>query len=385
MKKYLPLLAVVIFGLPMLFALLTEGMASPILFDQAWAGTNTLKVRDAYGMTGGTVTFYVDITNQDSFCGFQFDLVLPSVLTLQTATITLTDRAQDQTLNWNLISTNTYRFIAISFSKSPFNKNSGAVLRFDCSVSGTVGSYTMTVQSAKVLNAANQDILTSATNGLFTIYIQKAKVKIKAWLEGWYDSGLLRTAIRSAGDLPWSSPYPEAPRTATSLPGEMADWILLEMRTTAAGDPIFFQSYLLKNNGYLTDMDGINNDLVVDLPPGSYYLILRHRNHAAVMSSTTVALSWNSAQSFDFTTAASQYYGGAGKMITSGVYAMPCGDLNADKQITTSDYVSWFHKARTSPAAGYHLQDLNGDRLVNDSDFTLWQASARQGMHSAVP
>jgi len=128
MRKYLTFLLVITLGIPVFFTFATGGWASDTLrglTDQAWAGTNTLKVRDAYGMTGQTVSIYVDVTNQDAFCGFQFDLVLPGVLTLQTATITLTDRAQDQTLNWNLIGTNTYRFIAISFSKSAFKKIAG--------------------------------------------------------------------------------------------------------------------------------------------------------------------------------------------------------------------------------------------------------------------
>lgn len=353
--------------------------------DAAWAGTNTLKVRDVYAMPGQQIIINVDVKNDDVFHSFQLDLDLPTCLTVLTATIDLTDRKNDQTLNYNLISGNKYRFIGVSSTKSPFRGNSGSILRMTCSVSGVAGTYNMVPSVITLLNASWQNILTSSVNGVLVVFSQPAKVRIKTWLEGWYTTGQMRVDLRTAGNLPWTSPYPQAIRTATNLPADIAEWILLELRKTSAGDAVWQQSYLLKSNGLLCEMDGTTVDLILNVPAGSYYLVLRHRNHAAVMSAAAQSLSASSVLYFDFSLGAFQYFGLGGKALSGGGYGIPCGDMNNDKIISTQDYVLWYHKMVSSPSAGYHLHDLNGDRYVNDSDFTLWQTNARNGLRSTVP
>ncbi|MBN2356789.1 hypothetical protein JXO59_11800 [candidate division KSB1 bacterium] len=349
------------------------------------AGSNTLKVRDAFAMSGQQITIHVDVKNDDPFHNYQFDLVLPSCLTVLTGTIQLTERAQDQSINWNLIGGNTYRFIALSTSKSPFIGNSGPILRLTCQVSGTSGSYALTPQGITLLNASWQNILTGSSGGIFTIFTQPARLRLKAWLEGWYNSGWMRTDLRTFGALPWTSPYPQAVRTASSLPFDIAEWGLLELRTTLSGDPVYYQSYLWKSNGQLCEMDGSTIDLTLNIPAGSYYILLHHRNHASVMSATPQSLSSGSVFSYDFSLASTQYYGQGGKSLGGGVYGLPCGDINNDAFISSRDYVVWYHRMILLPSAGYYDEDINGDQYVNNDDFILWQTNARAGLQSQVP
>lgn len=345
---------------------------------------NVLQVRDIYGMPGQQVTVYVDLDNEDLIQAAGFDLVLPPVLTVSSS-FDLTDRKNDHDLVWNALGNNTYRFIIYSSTHAPFSGNTGSIMRFSCLVGATTGISAINIQLAKVLDGTSTDVLTGTQDAVVNIYAAPAKVRIKTWLEGFHALGYLRTDIRAADELPWTSPYPEAVRTATSLPTNIADWILLELRATATGPPLQQLSYLLKNDGFLCEMDGSTTTLTLNMPPGTYWLVLRHRNHAAVMSSTAQTLNSVTAVYYDFILGPGQFYGGGGKSLGGGYYAMPSGDISGEGILTTVDYVAWYHRVQSLPGPGYHDEDLNGDRLVNDTDYTLWLNNTRLGWDSRVP
>ncbi len=345
---------------------------------------NVVSVRDVYGMPGQQVTVYVDLDNEALIQAAGFDLVLPPVLTVSSS-FDLTGRKQDHILVWNALGDNTYRFIIYSSTHAPFWGNSGSIMQFTCLVGATTGISAIDIHSAKVVNDAFIDVLTGTQDAVVNIYTAPAKVRIKTWLEGFHALGYLRTDIRTANELPWTSPYPEAVRTATSLPANIADWILLELRATATGPPLQQQSYLLKNDGFLCEMDGSTTTLTLNMPPGTYWLVLRHRNHAAVMSATAQTLNSVTAVYYDFILGPGQFYGGGGKSLGGGYYAMPSGDISGEGLLTTVDYVAWYHRVHALPGPGYHDEDLNGDRLVNNTDYTLWLNNARLGWDSRVP
>ncbi len=356
------------------------------LCSMAYAGSNTLKVGDAFSQSGQQVTLHVDVKNDDEFYSYQLDIVLPSCLTLIGSTVQLTERAQGHTIAWESIGNNTYRFIAYYYGElKPFLDHSGAILRFSCSVNGSPGSYSITPQNIFLMDALYQNILTGSSSGVFTIFSQPARLRLRAWLEGWYNSGVMRTNLRSSNVLPWTSPYPQDARTASSLPSDIAEWALLELRYTASGDPIYYQSFLWKSNGFLCEMNGTTTDLTLNVPAGAYYILIHHRNHILVMSAAAITLYSHTTVYYDFTLAASQYYGQGGKSLGSGVYAIPCGDFNNDGNITSRDYVAWYKRMITSPAVGYHDEDVNGDGNVNNDDFLLWRNNARAGVRSTVP
>jgi hypothetical protein len=349
-----------------------------------FAGTNQLKARDAFGMPGQTITIYIDVTNEDAFKGFQFDLTIPAGLTFDGSSAVLTDRKQDHDVASNQVSAGIWRFIGYSLTNAAFLGNSGAILQLTCTATGGVGNYPIIVSGASLSDLANQHTALTAMGGQVTIYTQPAHTRIRARLEGWNQSGYMRTALRSANLLPLSSPYAQAPRSVTSLAATISDWILLELRSTASGPAVYQQSYLLDNEGNLCDLDVAKTDLVLNVPPGNYFLVLRHRNHAAVMSAAAQSLG-TTAELYNFITALSKYFQSGGKELPGGYCVLPCGDVNQDTHITSTDYVQWFEKNNASPAQGYYVEDLNGDGLVTTVDFTLWQANARSGCRSMVP
>jgi hypothetical protein len=103
------------------------------------------------------------------------------------------------------------------------------------------------------------------------------------------------------------------------------------------------------------------------------------------MSATAQALSSSSPSLFDFTTGSGQYYGSNGaKQVESGVWGMWAGDVNQDKNVTTTDYTAWYNSARLGES-GYKTTDINMDGVVTTSDYAQWYNNARLGAASPVP
>ncbi len=213
-------------------------------------------------------------------------------------------------------------------------------------------------------------------------------VKAKIFLQGRYRADIdgMTTSLNDGGQIPLSSPYSEAPRTVTSIPADATDWMLVQLRSTYNGAVVSQQSIFLQADGSLVEPDGLADDLgLVNITDGDYYVILRHRNHLAVMSTTAQALNRTNATLYDFSTSSAKFYGSGGSTsLGENVYGMWSGDINQDGQITTTDYTLWYNSARAGDS-GYQITDVNGDGQVTTSDYTIWYNNARAGASSSVP
>ncbi|MCB9207574.1 MAG: hypothetical protein H6611_09765 [Ignavibacteriales bacterium] len=118
-------------------------------------------------------------------------------------------------------------------------------------------------------------------------------VNVKIALEGNY----LNSENIIPTNFPVKQPYSVTPwnysgnESITSLPSELIDWILVELRdkdnpslviTTRAG--------LLLSSGNVVDIDGVS-PLAFATDEDDYYIVVKHRNHLSVMSKNTVHLS----------------------------------------------------------------------------------------------
>ncbi|HNS72857.1 MAG TPA: hypothetical protein PKI81_05590 [bacterium] len=356
---------------------------------EAAAGTNVLKVRDVTYTTGQTVTVYIDVTNEDPIRDFQFYLRFPAGLVFDGTSFLKTERIPDHNVSCTYQSegsyTGSYMFLGLNLNGTPISGSSGAIVTLTCTVTGGMGNYAVTVPWSKLTGFSGLSSM-AAEGGQITIFdpATAAKLRVRTRLEGWNITSGMRNELALSGYIPLTSPYAEAPRTVTTVPTNVADWILLELRTAPGGAPVYRQSYFINREGNLVEADGTNYNLSLSLPAGSYWIVLRHRNHAAVMSAAAFALNSTEYRLYDFSLAASQYYGSGG-VLSIGRYCMPAGDINRDGYLTSRDYVPWYNKLFTLPGAGYHAEDLNGDALVNNLDFYLWQNNARLGLDSRVP
>jgi len=131
--------------------------------------------------------------------------------------------------------------------------------------------------------------------------------------------------------------------------------------------------------------DGITNNILFGVAPENYYIVIRHRNHLAIMSTDPVPLI-NNVLTYDFTFAQTQAYGTDPMAdLGSGKYGMWAGDVNGDGLVryngSSNDKDVILNEigfqTLNNVISGYKNNDVNMDGLVrynglnNDKDEIL--------------
>jgi len=225
---------------------------------------------------------------------------------------------------------------------------------------------------------------------VFSLQAQDATFSGKVFLQGAYDPNtfLMRTLLVQHGDFPTQQPYDREPwqypgtETLLTVPDSLVDWILIELRS---GEDFSYQEYqkavLLKKDGTILDT---NMSPLISFPgikPGSYYLILRHRNHMPVMTAQPVNLPNQAPIDFTDTTQTPVFGGNTIGMIelTAGLFGMIAGDINQDQvlkysgagndrsKVISTLVAKTGSQAITSTITGYHDEDINMDTIVKYS------------------
>jgi hypothetical protein len=138
-----------------------------------------------------------------------------------------------------------------------------------------------------VIMAPSDDIHKNGKVYIFTTYVQSS---IKIFLEGPYQGNSMGYVTGLNNPIPLQSPYGDSIKVS-ELPDCIVDWVLVQLKSNPNGDVISQRSFFLRNDGYIVDIDGITTDLKIPgLADGDYYIIVRHRNHLAVMSSNAVPM-----------------------------------------------------------------------------------------------
>ncbi len=207
------------------------------------------------------------------------------------------------------------------------------------------------------------------------------KVSLKIFLEGPYDSNndLMTTQIN--GLIPTTSPYSEDPRTVSSIPNTITDWVLVSLRSTANGSNVTSKSVFLRNDGKIVDDDGTTEEIILNADEGDYFIVVKHRNHLRVMTANTVSLSRTTTVSYDFTTSENQFYGvGGAKELESGVWGMWSGDADVSGVVDAGDRNSTWNNRNLS---GYESSDVDLSGVVDAADRNItWK---NRNKSSAVP
>jgi hypothetical protein len=266
------------------------------------------------------------------------------------------------------------------------------------------------VQSSIARDIANKAV--TATGIPATSFTQEWKLadplytfNITAFLKGGWNNptGLMRNALNAGGQLPLTQPYATSPynyngtETVASIPNaNIVDWVLLELRKPATGlgadaassTVIGRKAGFLLTNGTVVDLDG-STPLRFDISKQGTgnFVVLRHRNHLAVMS---YAMASNASGTFanDFSSLANTYakQGATSQplslLATSGAgssrYGLWPGDINRNGSITSSD-VTAVNAGVAGPTSGntntYSVRDVNLDRNVTSADVSVTNAS----------
>ena len=134
-------------------------------------------------------------------------------------------------------------------------------------------------------------------------------VQLKIYLQGAYNDTTHEMNTDLVTKIPLTSPYPENVRTISSIPANIVDWVLIELRDSVNGNAITSKSALLRKDGRIVADDGTTTDIKLDAPSGDYFIVIKHRNHITIMSAAKVALNTSSSALYDFTTGSDKFYG----------------------------------------------------------------------------
>ncbi|QKJ95401.1 MAG: hypothetical protein HND39_03420 [Ignavibacteriota bacterium] len=144
------------------------------------------------------------------------------------------------------------------------------------------------------------------------------------------------------------------------------DWVLIELRSDST-TIVSKRAGLLLSDGSVVDVDGSGPVKFKGISNGNYYVVVRHRNHLAIMTSSAIALS-SSSPLYDFTIAQSQAYGTDPLVaLPGGGFGMIAGDGNNSTIITASDVTPIITNLNNF---AYLDADVNMSAIVTAADVT---------------
>ncbi|HMD14746.1 MAG TPA: hypothetical protein VKI62_08990, partial [Bacteroidota bacterium] len=215
-----------------------------------------------------------------------------------------------------------------------------------------------------------------------TLTVGNPIVNIKVFLQGPFSSGSMTTGLRNGGFIPLTQPYNSSPwnysgtEQVASIPANVVDWILIELRTGTTGSTkVATRAAFIRADGSAVDLDGVSPVGFSGVTLGTYYIVVRHRNHLAIMSSNPVTINGTSSL-YDFTTSESQAYGTAPMAtLSGGVFGMFAGDVNGNGTLKYSGsgndsgpiYARIGGAAVSATVSGYFSEDTNLNGTVKYS------------------
>jgi hypothetical protein len=210
------------------------------------------------------------------------------------------------------------------------------------------------------------------------------KFNLRVFLEGPFDGSTMQTVLNIKGMLPHSQPYHVSPwnyagtESVASIPdNSIVDWILIELRdapdAASAGQSTIKGQHacFLMNDGTVRGLDGFNLPLFSEVFEDSVFVVIRHRNHLDVMSSSPLQRTGDIYQ-IDFTTGPELSFGNSPLAdLGNDLFGMYAGDANADGNIDTWDKINnW---SSTAGTIGYEPADMNLNGYVDNPDKNdLW-------------
>lgn len=259
-----------------------------------------------------------------------------------------------------------------------------------CLVCGDGNANTIDAASP-LLGCTHTPIPTSSTP-----YVE---VKVRIFLEGAYiagSHGLMSTALRTANLLPTTQPFSVSPwayngtesfASASAIPVNAVDWLMLELRDSKnPGCVVGKGAGVLLSNGQLRSAADTTRGVRINgaLPNSNYYVIVRARNHVAVMSAAPVFCS--TIQPYDFGYGVQSAKGTNQQALLENYdpspsvpfdniffYGIKAGDFNGDGRIitntnpATSDFLVW--RTHASTIRAYNKADCNYDIMVTNKDY----------------
>ncbi|MCX6251062.1 MAG: hypothetical protein NTX61_09935 [Bacteroidetes bacterium] len=208
-----------------------------------------------------------------------------------------------------------------------------------------------------------------------------------AFLEGATDgAGGMTTILPTfTSAFPTSQPYSGLPwsysgtESKNPIPAGVVDWVYLELRqatdpSLANASTIFARrAAFLKSDGSIVDLNGTDSLRFYNAGynhSNNVYLVVKHRNHLAIMSNNPVTSNLSGVYTYDFTDAGTKSYGYPnGIKLVHGKWSLIGGNGNADALVNTDDLSGSFN-TQYGLTGGYFSGDFNMNGSVNTDDLS---------------
>ena len=242
-----------------------------------------------------------------------------------------------------------------------------------------VGRSEVKVTSFNLRDMNNVEITAIADSA--EINISLSVVNTKIFLDGPFSSGTMTTVLNNAGYLPLSQPYSSTPWNYSGYEmvdsdfftthSNIVDWVLVQLRTgTSANTTVATRAALLKSNGTIVDLNGVDPIAFFVPTDVEYYIVVKHRNHISIMSSISVPLS-ASTSLYNFTMGQNKAFGiDPMKDLGGGLYGLFSADTDGSGTVNATDRSNTWNLRNLS---GYFGSDVDLNGTVNAGDRSeIW-------------
>jgi hypothetical protein len=310
----------------------------------AWSdGTNTPTDATPFVVTTGTSTYTV--TGSDGTCS-STSTVSITVNAIPTVTASASQTTLCSGDNLTLTGGGATSYAWSDGTNTPTDATPFVV---------TSGTSTYTVTGTDGNSCSATSTVNIIVNSCTTVTLD-----LTAFIEGYYDVALaeMRTPLFTSG---------------ITLNANDCENLTVELHgpLSTVGTPIVLHTFtgVLQKNGTLTcTFPGtvVNN---------SYYIVISSPNTIKTWSANPylfdpLALPY----AYNFSTAATQAFGGNMIEVSTGRWAVFSGDIDQLNGADLNDFTSW-QTDYDNFSSGYYPTDLDGDGSVGLSDFTIWQAN----------
>jgi hypothetical protein len=136
---------------------------------------NTLKVVSLIGSPQDTVSVSLALDNAEPITALQFDLHLPAGAAFVSGSLVTTDRSSTHSLSSSVLSNGALRVLMFSLTQATFTGSTGEVARLKMVLAAAEGTTNISLDNVVISNTANQNVVSSTTNGNVDTYIASAK------------------------------------------------------------------------------------------------------------------------------------------------------------------------------------------------------------------
>jgi len=333
------------------------------------------------------VTIPIKISGVENLRGFSISIDYDTnYLTAEESDLTETDflsNSGDPT-QWYVSGTDG-NYIATCAILGVTNGSSGSGTLFSINLTGlspTTGGTDVSLSSVILRNVMNTSINVDIIDGSSVNVDCPVYADVTLFLEGAYNEETHCMNTLPYNSIPLTSPYSDA-ITVPSIPDSVVDWVYVELRSSLTGSPLCGKSMFLKNDGRLCDPYYCHPGFA-NIVYGCYYIVVKHRNHLAIISSDACQFKDEGSVEELNLTLKSNIYGDSGvKELEQNTYGMCCGDINEDCEVTTLDYTKWYNSFFQG-SNGYNSSDVNLDGEITTMDYTKWYNNYISGEHSCV-